>query len=1286
MASRFHAGIPKCLSSSIVLMLLSLLIVTQINAREHNDFHFPKGIVLNSGQYPSFVHGYMQMGNVTYWFERNGLLIDVHTPKGGHVFRLKSKRIPNDIIPGDIVHARNVIHATSHQIQEHVVRDLSFKDESGALLYAFDIGQSNLLRWTMDKHQVKDMMFDIEGADSLSLDALSGDVYVHAGDIHIPIPSPLLKDSYNQIYASRGILHSAGRISFNGKEEKSEQAMAIPIKFTTFIGGGSAETINAITLDQIGNIYVVGETESPDYPISTGAYISNNPIPKDVFLAKFDSTGKNILYSSRIGGAQVERGTSIAVDNLGQACITGSTTSLDFPSTPNAIQTEKKISDEDVFVIKVNASGTSLLYGTFLIGMTTDIGHAITLDEKGDMFIAGTTGILSKNPHTFPKTPFAYDTSYNGGALDAFIAKISPEGKGFDDLRFCSVLGGNDLDIAYKVVVSKSGDVIIAGETASDKLFPTTSGAIQSTHLGLSDGFVAVFSSKGDSLKYSTLIGGSGYERITGLVFDETSQNILFAGYTNSSGIADANNPSPIKFPVTKAAFDTTYNGGIYDGFIGKLDPVPGASLKFSSLIGGRGDDYITGLGVDVCAAPYITGTTSSNDFPLTDDASDSTIKKSDGFITKLNAFANILVFSSFFGNDDEDQINGIHVDQSGAIYIGGTVNGNQVPGSNVNTNGRDGFLSKMQIGILPLKPYIEKTGNLSFCTGDSVKLDATSRNFVSYQWRKNKVIIPGGNTSILTVKESGVYTVDVADASGCAGSESVTIIAFDRPAPTFEDIPLICAGDTVQLSVVSKDSLQSISWSPTTGLSCSDCLNPKAFPPMTTKYTLKTIDTNGCIRFDTVTVNVIDSLLISAQNIQDTVTLCPGASTVLRFPIKNSSNVDVLMRIVSVSDPLLTSTVDSITVFADSVAYIPFTFKGTMSLGIKKYQVSFSNKCGSLSIAHCIVNVMQPNITYRLDTSTEICKAVITNQTMRFINKNSLSGKISIRSLDSGFSAKPNFVNMKAFGIDSIDIEYRSNNAGLIPIRIIVDHECGSRDTLTWNINVISNPYEMIWKQDTIKHPLNSGIIKSFTIDNQLNLPLNDRTTFDLSLLHEYSALSLDSVSSTDCGIALKRFGDTIRLQLENCIDKQRVSANLHFTPLIGETLQPWLRILEFSSKDPCIKPIVNKANDSLLLETYGCELSTLKVGRSASQLKAVRMNPANSQLMVRYVMTERRPAHFSCINAVGQILHSFTIPVHELGEHEILIPVNGLAIGMYALIFESGEHAESSLFTIME
>ena len=110
------------------------------------------------------------------------------------------------------------------------------------------------------------------------------------------------------------------------------------------------------------------------------------------------------------------------------------------------------------------------------------------------------------------------------------------------------------------------------------------------------------------------------------------------------------------------------------------MDPIAGGVLKFSTFIGGSGDDYVTGIGVDVCAAPYITGNTTSADFPITDDAPDSVSKKNEAYISKLNALANVLVFSSFFGNDEDDQSNAIVIDASGAIYIGGSVNGNQVP------------------------------------------------------------------------------------------------------------------------------------------------------------------------------------------------------------------------------------------------------------------------------------------------------------------------------------------------------------------------------------------------------------------------------------------------------------------------------------------------------------------------------------------------------------------------------------------------------------------------------
>ncbi|MFN9959549.1 MAG: SBBP repeat-containing protein, partial [bacterium] len=122
-------------------------------------------------------------------------------------------------------------------------------------------------------------------------------------------------------------------------------------------------------------MYALGETETPDFPVSSGAYNSPNAKPKDLFLSKYDSTGKVIIYSARIGGSQLEKGNALAVDTLGQVYITGSTTSIDFPTTNNSFQSQKTLADDDVFFVKLNASGTALLYSTFLIGMTTDIAH-----------------------------------------------------------------------------------------------------------------------------------------------------------------------------------------------------------------------------------------------------------------------------------------------------------------------------------------------------------------------------------------------------------------------------------------------------------------------------------------------------------------------------------------------------------------------------------------------------------------------------------------------------------------------------------------------------------------------------------------------------------------------------------------------------------------------------------------------------------------------------------------------------------------------------------------------
>ena len=1281
---------PKAGPGSILFFLLQActllsVMIQDIIAKDINTYPIPKGIVRNQGQYPSSVFGYVRNANAVLWFDTSGILIDVHSGIKRHIFHVKpilSREIHVDF--NKVVHRINVIDGKGTPTQETIYSEFEIKDDQSKVLMKHEFSDQHW-KWIMPHSSKPSMSFKIEGAEKIDIDNTKGVITLYSGDISYSVDAPLIQKG-NEFVKSAIRLDDTESLICTIPEKSGEDLLNVPILFTSFIGGGMSESINAIALDQQGSIYVLGDTETPDFPITTGAYDSPNPSPKDLFIAKFDSIGKKILYSARIGGSKLEKGTALVVDSLGQACITGSTTSTDFPSSANSFQPVKILPDEDVFIAKVNASGSALIYGTFLSGMTTDIAHGIALDNKGDIYVTGATGILSKSPHTFPKTIGSYDTSYNGGALDVFIAKINPGNNGKADLKFSTVLGGDDIDIAYKIVIAKNGQIIIGGETASSSLFPISSGAIQSTNKGNSDGFVAMLTPNADDVLYSTYIGGSGYDRITGVMFDELSQSVFYAGYTNSSGIPETGNPNPIQFPITPGAFDTSYNGGSYDGFIGKFEPKAGSSLKFSSFIGGSGNDYITGIGVDVCAAPYVTGNTTSSDFPITDDASDSTNKKTEAFVSKLNALANVLVFSSYFGNEEDDQSNAIVVDGSGAIFIGGSTTGSKIPGSNLSTNARDGYITKIQVGILPLKPIIERKGELSFCKGDSVILDASSRNLTAYQWKKNAGIIPGANTPVLIVKESGVYTVDVADASGCTGSESVSVIAFDRPGLTLDPIVVICPNDTIQLSAKTIDSLSSIQWMPSIGLSCNDCLNPFAFPKVNTVYTLTTIDTNGCSRTDTVKVFVIDSTVISVQDINDTITICQNTKQLIRFPIRNSSEVDLTIDIVSFSDTLLSSSVKRIIIAADSTFYIPIEFAGRTEIGPKLYGVNIADYCGRMKYVECIIDVQIPRFTYTYDSTSDICKTNVIQKKIFIKNANALSGNLEISASDARMQFSQTSLLAKSRGVDSILISFSSDTIGLFPITIRFKHECGNIDSIIWKVNVISNPFAIEWKSDTTYKKSGMSFIKGISIVNQSNKQLAPSTIFDIGLMHEYSVLNIDSVLSDDCTVQLRKDGDTTFLRYLNCKNIPEINANVYFSSVIGETLKPWVNIVSFSSEDPCIDPILLNTSDSIELDSYGCELTTLSIGRANAQLLSVALSKDQSRLSIAYEIKEKMSIDIHCISTVGQTVESIHVSEKEAGMHELTIPVNGLPSGVYALHFGAGRYSASSLFMIME
>jgi hypothetical protein len=274
----------------------------------------------------------------------------------------------------------------------------------------------------------------------------------------------------------------------------------------------------------------------------------------------------------------------------------------------------------------------------------------------------------------------------------------------------------------------------------------------------------------------------------------------------------------------------------------------------------------------------------------------------------------------------------------------------------------------------------------------------------------------------------------------------------------------------------------------------------------------------------------------------------------------------------------------------------------------------------------------------------------------------------------------------MDAFGMDTIEVNFGSDTIGVFPITIVFEHECGNADSILWNVQVISQSIETAWKKSTIGLQSGMSFVQTFSLLNQSITPLNGVTTFDIALMHEQTTLSIDSIISDDCDILVNRVGDSIKIQYANCKDKKDLQTNIHLRSVIGETLRPWVRIASFSSQDPCIDPRIQNATDTIDLKAYGCELTTLSIGKQTIQLIAVIPSSDQSMVNVIYETTMKMPIHIRCVSTVGQVMNSMRIEAKEAGRHQVSIPVEFISSGIYALLFESDIYAVSSLFMIME
>ncbi|TMK78120.1 MAG: hypothetical protein E6G45_07710, partial [Actinobacteria bacterium] len=295
-----------------------------------------------------------------------------------------------------------------------------------------------------------------------------------------------------------------------------------------------------------------------------------------------------------------------------------------------------------------------LAYSSYLGGVYEENGNSIAVDGAGNAYVTGYTG--SEN---FPTTAGAFDTTYNGGFSDAFVTKLDASGAA---LVYSTYLGGSGPsdsgnDWGSGIAVDGAGSAYVTGYTSSVD-FPTTAGAFDTTYNGNDDVFVTKLDASGAALGYSTYLGASGDDRSTGIALDGAGSAYV-TGFTGSG------------FPTTAGAFDTTYNGN-GDDFVTKFD-TSGAALVYSTYLGGSEHDVGYGIAVDGAGSAYLTGATTSPDFPTTAGAFDTTPNGGDdAFATKFDASGAALGYSSYLGGSGGDGGNGIALDGAGSAYLTG--------------------------------------------------------------------------------------------------------------------------------------------------------------------------------------------------------------------------------------------------------------------------------------------------------------------------------------------------------------------------------------------------------------------------------------------------------------------------------------------------------------------------------------------------------------------------------------------------------------------------------------
>lgn len=483
--------------------------------------------------------------------------------------------------------------------------------------------------------------------------------------------------------------------------------------YSTYLGEDGDERGQAIAVDASGYAYITGTTDSADFPTTLGAFDSGYNDMFDAFVTKVNLDGSGLSYSTFLGGTNSDEGAGIAVDDSGNALITGETGSSDFPTTVGAFDSVFNGGAEDAFVAKLNSSGSGLIFSGFLGGQSVDRARAVAVDGSGNAYVAGET--ISSD---FPITPGAFDGMYDAYG-EGFVTKVSASGK---NLIYATFLGGEGTDRCRGIAVNAAGLAFVTGETNSLG-FPTTPGAFSRTQKGSYDTFVSALNASGSQLVLSTLVGGTG---------DERGQDIAVRanGFTYVTGDTGSEG-----FPTTSGAFAESF-GGSRDAFVSVFNAA-GDDLVYSTFLGGSGDDRAYGLAVDLSGNIYLTGRTESDDFPTTSGAFETSFQGYvDAYVTKIGSSGDHLVYSSYLGHSALDVGRDIALNENGNALVVGYTSSDEFPTTpgafdrTLGGGGVDAFVAKFNPNGSGLV-YASFLGHSDWDQANAVAIDAGDRAIV---------------------------------------------------------------------------------------------------------------------------------------------------------------------------------------------------------------------------------------------------------------------------------------------------------------------------------------------------------------------------------------------------------------------------------------------------------------------------------------------------------------------------------------------------------------------------